>query len=136
MSKFLVGECPGAGWQAGHGSWPLVDLQLPALEAAPLPRGMLHTQHGDSVQGQLWSRLQPHTATGMESLCAPTAAPAGPAALGDTVAFSLRQAGRSTGGMELLLLTPVPRGVPTQVSFEQGAARVLPSPTSQIGIIC
>lgn len=53
------------------------------------------------------------TTTGMEFLCAPAAAPAGPAALGDMVDFSLRQAG-STGEIELVLPTSVPRGVPTQ----------------------
>lgn len=42
------------------------------------------------------------TTTGLESLYVPAAAPAGPAALGDMLGFSLGQAG-NTGELELVL---------------------------------
>lgn len=104
---------------------------------------------GNAAHAEWWqcpgAALVQATTTGMESLCAPAAAPAGPAALGDMLHFSLRQAG-STGEMELVLplqsqgvsparSTPAGR-MATQVNFEQGAARVLPALTSQVGIIC
>lgn len=92
MSKFPVGQCSKAGWQAAPSTWLLAPGESPA---APLPRGMLHTWHGGSVRGAV---LVQATATGMEPLCDPAAAPA----LGDTVA--LVQAG-STGEMELLAPT-------------------------------
>lgn len=120
MSKFLVGECPRVGWQAAPSTRPSAPGVSPAAFSGDTSPSQENAVHAAWWQCP-WAALVQATATGMEPLCAPAAAPAGPAALGDMVGFSLGQAG-STGEMELVLPSSVPRGVPTQEhpSWEDG----------------
>lgn len=92
VSKGWVAGCPqhlalGPGWVSSCLHWRQLPFQGKAAHAA-----WWQCSGAALVQA---------TTTGMESLCARAAAPAGPAALEDMLGFSLGQAG-STGEMELV----------------------------------
>lgn len=152
MSGAATGGCPNSWWEnvqglggrlpPAHSPQPLVGLQLPSLETPPLLRRMLYMQHGGSVHGQRWSRLQPQAWS--------------PSVLQQQLLLGLQPWGTrwvsvlgrleaqerwswcyplQSQGVSPPRSTPAGR-MATQVNFDQGAGRVLPALTSQVGIIC
>lgn len=100
MSKGWVAGCP--------------QLLAPGGSPAACTGGSSPSQ-GNAAHATWWqcpgAALVQATTTSMESLRAPTAAPAGPAALGDTVGFSLRQAHRLASYAELVKVPGAPRSL-------------------------